>query len=58
MCDGSTGKNIQGYLTIEAAVLSESGKMSLPVYEKVFSAAEGGLVSKTHEKPVLPAVPF
>ena len=45
-------------MTIEAAVPSESGKMSLPVYEKVFSAAEGGLVSKTHEKPVLPAVPF
>ena len=29
--DGSTGGNTQGYLTIEAAVLSESGKMPLPL---------------------------
>ena len=35
---GSTGEITQGYLTIEAAVLSEKGKMPLPVYEKVFSA--------------------
>ena len=34
--DGSTGEISQGYLTIEAAVLSEKGKMPLPVYEKVF----------------------
>lgn len=47
--DGSTGEITQGYLTIEAAVLSESGKMPLPVYEKVFSAAENGFVSETHE---------
>lgn len=47
--DGSTGEVTQGYLTIEAAVLSESGKMPLPVYEKVFSAAENGFVSETHE---------
>ena len=31
--DGSTGEITQGYLTIEAAVLSESGKMPLPVYD-------------------------
>ena len=47
--DGSTGEITQGYLTIEAAVLSETGKMPLPVYEKVFSAAEGGFISETYE---------
>ncbi len=47
--DGSTGEITQGYLTIEAAVLSENGKMPLPVYEKVFSAAENGFISETHE---------
>ena len=47
--DGSTGEITQGYLTIEAAVLSETGKMPLPVYEKVFSAAEEGFVSETYE---------
>ena len=47
--DGSTGEITQGYLTIEAAVLSETGNMPLPVYEKVFSAAEKGFVSETYE---------
>ncbi len=47
--DGSTGEITQGYLTIEAAVLSEKGKMPLPVYEKVFSAAEKEFISETHE---------
>lgn len=47
--DGSTGEITQGYLTIEAAVLSGPGKMPLPVYEKVFSAAEEGFASETHE---------
>ncbi len=47
--DGSTGEITKGYLTIEAAVLSETGKMPLPVYEKVFSAAEEGFVSETYE---------
>ncbi len=47
--DGSTGEITQGYLTIEAAVLSEPGKVPLPVYEKVFSAAESGFVSETYE---------
>ena len=46
---GSTGEITQGYLTIEAAVLSEKGKMPLPVYERVFSAAEKGFISETHE---------
>lgn len=35
--------------TIEAAVLSEAGKMPLPVYDRVFSAAEEGHVSTTYE---------
>lgn len=37
--------------TIEAAVLSETGKMLLPVYDRVFSAAEEGHVSATYENP-------
>lgn len=47
--DGSTGEITKGYQTIEAAVLSEIGKMPLPVYEKVFSSAENGFISETHE---------
>ena len=47
--DGSTGKIKKGYYTIEAAVLSKGKKMPLPVYEKVFSAAEEGFISETHE---------
>lgn len=47
--DGSTGKITQGYLTIESAVLSESAKMPLPAYGKVFPAAEERFVSETHE---------
>ena len=47
--DGSTGELTQGYLTVEATVLSESGKMPRPVYEKVFSAAESSFVSENHE---------
>ncbi len=37
--DSSTGEIKKGYLTIEAAVLSNGSKMPLPVYEKVFSTA-------------------
>lgn len=47
--DGSTGEIVKGYQTIEAAVLTSNGKMPLPVYEKVFSAAEKGFISETHE---------
>ena len=47
--DGSTGEITKGYLTIEAAVLSQEGKMPMPVYEKVFSASEAGFVSETYE---------
>ncbi len=34
--DGSTGEIKKGYLTIEAAVLSNGSKMPLPAYEKTF----------------------
>ena len=47
--DGSTGEITKGYQTIEAAVLSQTGKMPMPVYEKVFSASEIGFVSETYE---------
>ena len=47
--DGSTGEIVRGYQTIEAAVLTPNGKMPLPVYEKVFSAAEKGFISQTYE---------
>ena len=55
--DGTIGGIAQGCLTIEAVVLSGSGKMPLPVYEKVFPVAEEGVVSETYET-VLPRVPF
>ena len=47
--DGSTGEITHGYLTIDAAVLSENRKMPPPVYEKVFSATEKGFISETYE---------
>ena len=47
--DGSTGEIRKGYFTIEAAVLSKDKKMPMPVYEKVFSSAEDGFISMTHE---------
>ena len=47
--DGSTGEIKKGYFTVEAAVLSKGKKMPLSVYEKVFSAAEKGFISETHE---------
>ena len=47
--DGSTGEIKKGYLTVEAAVLSKGKKMPMSVYEKVFSSAEEGFISETHE---------
>ena len=47
--DGSIGEITQDYLTIEAAVLSETGKMPLSAYEKVFLATENGFISEIHE---------
>lgn len=45
----STGEIKKGYYTVEAAVLSKGKKMPMSVYEKVFSAAEKGFISETHE---------
>ena len=47
--DGSTGKNVPGYSTIEITALAHKFKTPLPVYERVFSAAEPGFVSETEE---------
>ncbi|MHB8065695.1 MAG: transposase [Ruminiclostridium sp.] len=47
--DGSTGEIVSGYQTIDAAVLSQSNKMPLPVYTKIFSAKETGFISETYE---------
>lgn len=47
--DGSIGEITQGYLTIKTAVLSKSEKLPLPVYEKVFLAAENDFISETDE---------
>lgn len=47
--DGSTGEIKKGYFTVEAAVLSKGKKLPMPVYKKVFSAAEEGFISETHE---------
>jgi len=47
--NGSTGEIKKGYLSIEASVLSKGNKIPLPVYEKIFSAAEKGFLSETDE---------
>ena len=39
----------KGYLSIEASVLLKGNKIPLPVYEKIFSAAEKGFLSETDE---------
>jgi len=40
--DGSTGTLVPGYMTLEIAALTHKTKTPLPVYERVFSAAEPG----------------
>lgn len=47
--DGSTGEIRRGYQTIEASILSEAGKLPLPVYQKKFSPAEADFISETGE---------
>lgn len=47
--DGSKGEYVNGYQTIEAAVLSKDTKLPLPVYENVFSSAEDGFISENDE---------
>jgi len=47
--DGSTGDKVPGYLTLEIVALAHGTKTPLPVYERVFSAAERGFVSQPQE---------
>jgi hypothetical protein len=47
--DGSTGKIVPGYMTLEIAALTHKTKTPLPVYERVYSAAEKSFVSQDEE---------
>ena len=47
--DGSTGKIVPGYMTLEIAALTHKTKTPISVYERVFSAAEPGFVSQPKE---------
>ena len=47
--DGSTGKVVPGYMTLEITALTHKTKTPLPVYERVFSAAEPGFLSQDAE---------
>jgi hypothetical protein len=47
--DGSTGKIVPGYNTLEITALTHKTKTPLPVYERVYSAAEPGFVSQDTE---------
>lgn len=47
--DGSTGEIVPGYMTLEIAALTHKTKTPLPVYERVFSAAEKDFVSEDEE---------
>ena len=47
--DGSTGQIVPGYMTLEIAALTHKQTTPLPIYERVYSAAENGFVSETDE---------
>jgi len=47
--DGSTGKIVPGYMTLEITALTHKTKTPLPVYERVFSAAEKEYLSVDDE---------
>ena len=47
--DGSTGKTVPGYNTLEITALTHKTKIPLPVYERVYSAAEDGFLSQDDE---------
>jgi len=47
--DGSTGGTVPGYSTLEIVALAHGTKTPLPVYERVFSAAETDFVSQPQE---------
>jgi hypothetical protein len=47
--DGSTGKTVPGYMTLEITALTHKTKTPLPIYERVFSAVEKGFISQDDE---------
>gem|GEM_PF-337982 len=47
--DGSTNKIVPGYMTLEIAALTHKTKTPLPVYERVYSAAEKDFKSQDDE---------
>jgi hypothetical protein len=47
--DGSTNKIVPGYMTLEIAALMHNSKLPMPVYERVYSAAEKGFKSRDDE---------
>jgi len=47
--DGSTNKIVPGYMTLEITALTHKTKTPLPIYERVFSAAEKGYKSQDDE---------
>ena len=47
--DGSTGELEKGYFTLEIAALTAKSKTPLPVYDRVYSAAEKDFVSEDAE---------
>jgi hypothetical protein len=47
--DGSTGEIVPGYMTMECVALTHKLKTPIPVYERVFSAAEDEFVSENEE---------
>jgi len=47
--DGNTGKIVPGYMTLEITALTHKTKTPLPVYERVYSAAEKEYLSQDDE---------
>ena len=47
--DGSANRIVPGYMTLEITALTHKTKTPLPVYERVFSAAEKGFKSQDDE---------
>jgi len=47
--DGSAGKTVSGYTTLEIAALSAQTHTPIPVYDRVFSSVEDGYISQNAE---------
>ena len=47
--DGSAHKIVPGYMTLEITALTHKTKIPIPVYERVYSAAEKGFLSQDAE---------